>query len=456
VGDDRRFRRGVRVAGISPAVARSMLTVAGATARAVRQSPVSVGLVLTTWLLGLSTRSVLDGPSAGLRANVVFSVADSWTHPLSLLASVFWPTGLRGYLLSSVALLGVGIVVERRLGRAWYAAALVVTQVGALLTVAAAAAAVSMLWAGAGAYVTGLHYGGPWCAVVGAAFAATGGLTALWRRRIRVGGLALLTTGLLYSGGAVAVMTVTAALIGWALGRRWHRRGRPRGTAVAAGGAVGSLQEARTLGALIVAATAAGPLLAALNPAANGPLAVTAYLMAPMRGARADVVAQLCTEAPSSPACTLRGLHLHQGLGTSLLAALPAALLLLAAVGMRRGRRLAWVTAIVLQCVLVVEITAAYLLTLNDGATIPASTAANDEQPSTLLTGLLLPVLVPLTVSLVALALGRDLYTVTEPARAVRRLATRLGALFAAAALGYVALALLVRSQWTPPPSAPP
>ncbi len=64
-------------------------------------------------------------------------------------------------------------------------------------------------------------------------------------------------------------------------------------------------------------------------------------------------------------------------------------LLLLAAVGMRRGRRLAWVTAIVLQCVLVVEITAAYLLTLNDGATIPASTAANDEQPSTLLTGLL-------------------------------------------------------------------
>ena len=96
MGDDRRFRRGVRVAGISPAVARSMLTGAWATARAVRRSPVSVGLVLTTWLLGLSTRSVLDGPSAGLRANVVFSVADSWTHPLSLLASVFWPTGLRG------------------------------------------------------------------------------------------------------------------------------------------------------------------------------------------------------------------------------------------------------------------------------------------------------------------------------------------------------------------------
>ncbi len=433
------------------------LVVAGATAGAVRQAPVSVALVLPTWLLGLGTRSVLDGPSGALRGTVLFSVADSWTHPLSLAVSLFWPTGLRGYLVSSVALLGVGIFVERRLGRARYAAALVVTHVGALLTVAAAAAAVSLLWPGAGAYVTGLHYGGPWCAVVGASFAATGGLTALWRRRIRVGGLASLTTGVLYNGGAVAMMTMTAAVIGWALGRQWHRRGgiigSTSGTAVAAGGAVGSLQEARTLGALIVAATAAGPLLAALNPAANGPLAVTTYLMAPMRGARADVVAQLCAEAPSSPACTLGRLHLHQGLGTSLLAALPAVLLLLAAVGMRRGRRLAWVAAIVLQCVLVVEITAAYLLTLNDGATIPASTTANDEQPSTLLTGLLLPVLVPLTVSLVALVLGRNLYTVAEPARAVRRLAGRLGGLFAAAALSYVAVALLVPSQWTPPPS---
>lgn len=408
--------------------------------RAARHAPVSLGLLTVLWLLALGTGSVLNGPPGRLRAHVLFSGIDPWQHPLSLPLSLFWSTGLRGYVVSTLALLVLGVLTERRLGSARYASTLALTHLGALLVAAVTAAGVMRLLS---LPSVGLEYGGLWCAVIGAVFGATGSMSTLWRRRVRVGGLALLTTTLLYNGGDLALLGLLSALVGLAVTRRRH----PPAWAV---DAVGSVQEARAVGALVVAATAAGPLLAAVNPAASGPFAVTAYLMAPVRGARQDVVTQLCTEAATSPACTLGALHVHQGVGTALLASLPAVLLLVAAAGMRHGRRLAWVIAIVLQCVLVVEVVAAYLLTLSDAATIPATTTATDEQPAALLTGLLLPILVPLTVSLVTLTLGRQFYPVRASRPALRRLAFRLTALLAGATAVYLALGLIVRSQWAP------
>ena len=135
-----------------------------------------------------------------------------------------------------------------------------------------------------------MPYGGPTLGVVGAVLVASATLPTLWRRRVRVGALALFTTMVLFYGGGLAVLLMAAAVAGLVLGRAL------RATRVDAG-PVGSVHEARVLASVIVAATAIGPLLAMLTPVPTGPFSTLGFLVADVRRARPDAVARLPSPA---------------------------------------------------------------------------------------------------------------------------------------------------------------
>lgn len=410
------------------------------------RGPLSLVLVAVLWLVAAGTGSLLRGPHNRLAQATLFEGAQSWRHPLSLLLSAFWAPGLAAYVWSTLALLTLGLFAERRLGTGRYAVALVGTQLVAAVVVAAGAWWVGHLYPYWVRDFMGLRYGGPAAGVVGAVFAATALLPTLWRRRIRVGGLALLATMVLFGGGGVALLLLTSATSGLVLGR-WMS---PPTTFTSP---VGSIHEARTLGALVVGATAVGPLLAALNPTPSGPFAVLGYFIAPVRGVRPDVAAQLCAEASASVGCAVARLHVHPSVGVAVMSMLPAGLVVVAATGLRRGRRSAWVAALLLEGVLAAAVVGNYVGTLTDAGAVPPATTATDEQPLVLLTQLVVPCLVPLTVAIVVLVLGRGLFTVRTPRGASAGLIKHLGWLALGCAVTYVVAGLALNRQWSGGPT---
>lgn len=420
---------------------------AAAFGKAARRSPLTFTVLVMFWVVGASTGSLRRGPRGALRHTVVLESTPSLGHPLTWLASFLWSTNLNGYVWGSLALVALGVFVEHRLGTARYAIALFATHV-----LAAAALAVSSLvlsWAHPGwtrAFLA-IHYGGPTIGVIGATLAASASLPVLWRRRLRAGGLTLFATMALFDGGGVAVLLLAASVIGLLIGRLLVR-------AAARPSPVGSVHEARILTSVIVAATAVGPLLATITPNPTGPFAVLGYLVAGVHGSAPRAVRELCAEGPTSTACAIGRLNLHPSIGVALMACLPALLLLLAAAGLRRGKRGAWVAALTLEGVLAAVAVADYFLTLADAGTVLATMSVTDEQPALLLTRLVLPCVVPLAAAVGVLVFGRDLFTVRSPAGYYRDLARRVAALVAASAAAYVAVGLAVAGQWQTAPTA--
>ena len=415
--------------------------------RGVRQAPLSLALVAALWTVGAGTGSVLHGPPGRLGRATLFDTSHSLDRPLSLVLSLLWAPGLDAYVASTVLLLTLGVFAEQRLGTARYGLAVLGTQVIAVVSLGASTWWLSRVYPDWAQAFLSVRYGGPAVGVVGAVLAASARLPTLWRRRVRVGAVTLLATMVLFDGGGIAVLLLVAALAGLILGRLTHRR-------APAGSPVGSIHESRMLAALIVGATALGPLLAALSPTPTGPFAVLGYLVAPVRGPHPDVVAQLCAETPASLACTVGRLHLAPSLGVVVMAALPSLLLLLAADGIRRGRRMAWVASVALEGALVAVAVANYFLILADASTVPAAVSLADEQPVLLFTQLVLPCVVPVTVAIFVLVLGRGLFTVRAPKGCYRVMGARLAVLAVACAATYVGLGLLVSDQWAGAPSA--
>lgn len=414
--------------------------------RAARKAPLSLSFLVVFWVVGAGTGSVPGGPHGRLGTSTLFEGAASLGHPLSFALSLLWASGVGGYLGGTLALLTLGLFAEQRLGTGRYAVAVVAAHVFAALTLALSASFLGHLyplWTQESLFV---RYGGPTLGLVGAVLAASCSLPTLWRRRLRVGSLALLGTMVLFYGGGVAVLLLVAAVIGLGTGPLLHRaqtRLQP----------VGSIHEARVLAALVVAATALGPLLAAITPAPTGPFAVLGYLVAPVRGARPEVVAQICAEAPASAGCTIGQLHVHPSVGVTVMACLPALLLLVFADGLRRGRRTAWAGALVLEAALAAVAVANYFRTLADAGTVLPNASLSDEAPVSLLTELVLPCLVPVTVTVLVLILGRNLFTVQESRRERRGICGRLGLLALAGAGLYVGVGLVVAGQWRTPPT---
>lgn len=176
----------------------------------------------------------------------------------------------------------------------------------------------------------------PTTPIAGAVMAASALAPTLWRRRVRLVGFAFLALFALYAGDADSWYRLTAAVIGLIVGavlargrerRSWHRS---------------SARETRTLLAMLVAVVGSGPIVALISGGGRGPLSlvVDAYTQYD------DELLAQCGSVAASVCDEQVALLMTRGAGPALLAIVPLVLLLVAAWGLRQGRRAAWVVAV--------------------------------------------------------------------------------------------------------------
>lgn len=408
----------------------------------VKGAPVSSTLLAAVSAVGLANLAVGSGT---LHRN--FTVSIGAFEDLRLWTAVSSGLLVRQpveYIVFVVALALAAAPLERRVGSARFVIAAATTQVlGVFLSlgVARLTELFDKDWG------LRLHNGaalGTSTWIVGVAMVASSQMSTLWRRRLRFGTLALLTTLMLFSGHLQDVITLTSAVVGIALGPVIVGKSA-RGTRLA-----GTRREGRVLIALIVAVSALGPMIAALRPDAIGPFAV---LRDVIRGVPYTVteVRDICAASVADPECRtgMRDLQLG-GIGPKILSLMPSIFLLSLADGLRRGRRFAWRATIVVQMVLLIASVANYA--------IPLIEASNDESifygmESPALYPAIVPFLLPTAVTLLLL-LTRGYFDVGAPRGTYRkcgRSVVKVGVILAAL---YVSLGVLTRYEFDPRPSA--
>ncbi|WNV88395.1 DUF2156 domain-containing protein [Umezawaea sp. Da 62-37] len=395
----------------------------------IRRSPFTSSLVLALWGLGAITGGLVSGPSDELLTDVGFGASSPlWTS----LTSALWCMSLLGYLGTTALLLVFGPIAEREFGSGRTALLFTACQVLGCFAGAAVVrlgAALEWDWL---AFLDGDVAVAPSAGAVGLALAASFRLPALWRRRVRL----LLVVGLLvlalYSGYLEDVLRLAGGLAGLGVGSlAVHRRSAPSAP---------SHEETRVLVALLLAASALGPVVALLAPYANGPLAWFADVLA-VPQPDADAVASYCAEPDLVETCrSLTVQASYDRLPLMVMSVLPALLLIVLAEGLRRGRRFAWWAALVVNLAMagLLGWYVVQLVRLGDGSATPGAVVEYG-----------LPFLLPVVIAVVLL-LTRHHFPLATPAR--RFWAPAGGGLLALSAL-YVGGGYLVRDQFTPSPS---
>lgn len=408
------------------------------------KSPVTLVFLVLFWFLGILTSSILDGPDDPLLPWVSVSVDTLPDYWPALLLSALWANGLAGYVSGTLLALAVGLPAERLLGSRRFLAAAVGTQIiGALAGIGFAAAlrGVFETW---GRELSTDSFVGPVAMICGLAAAASAGMGALWRRRVRLGLYTLLVVLALYSGALRDVMYLGAAAAGglagpYLFGRRPHW---PRSL-------VSSRREARVLVGLLVVATAVGPVIAALNTRAVGPLAVLAYLFTNAETLDPVALANICADPSMQAECRTARLEQSAGPAGFFLAVLPQVLLIVFADGLRRGRRFAWISALILQGLMTLAGAVRTVIFLS-GYTGGVYGVGGSVQPLTLV----LPMLLPLLVFVLLVASGR-LFAVSVPPGTYRRLFLTCATAGVILGAAWVGGGLLLRSGFTPQATLP-
>src|SRR5215472_15758420 len=322
---------------------RRRISPLGLTWRQFRRAPATIGYLAAVWVAGLVTGSIAGGPPHWLSGHVGAGLPSLgqgyWWTPLS---AGLWASGLGGYLAVTAAGLLILAPAERRLGAARTAGALLGCQAAGLLLAAGlvkAAALAREPWLGALAGETAV---GALPGVLGVGFVLSGTLTPLWRRRLRLLLTAAVTISALYLGHLEQVAQACGAAAGLVTMALMYGRARPRARPRA------SAREVRVLVAMLVTVSAAGGLLAALVADPDGPMSLFSYLAA-APGPDPHALTAACPHPGLAAACRgLREQQLYAGWPGAAVRAAPGLLLLLTADGMRRGRRLAWQLAVVI------------------------------------------------------------------------------------------------------------
>ncbi|WP_222598599.1 bifunctional lysylphosphatidylglycerol flippase/synthetase MprF [Lentzea tibetensis] len=304
---------------------------AGAAHRAqqlIRRAPFTAALVLTLWIVGAATGSLVDGP-------VLEEVGFGLSSPLwTALTSMLWCANLLGYLGTTALLLVFGPVAEREFGSLRTAALFVSTHVvGVFLGAGLVRLGVPTGWVWLDYLQTDLAVV-PSAGVVGLALALSFRLPALWRRRVRLLVVIALLVLALYSGYLEDVLRLSGGMAGLVIG--WFAvRSRPAPSAP-------THEETRVLVALLLAASALGPIVVMLSPFPNGPLSWFSDLVA-VSQPDAETIADLCADPEWANECrTMTVQASYDRLPAMMMSVLPALLLLALAEGLRRGRRFAW------------------------------------------------------------------------------------------------------------------
>jgi lysylphosphatidylglycerol synthetase-like protein (DUF2156 family) len=411
--------------------------------RRLRGAPVTVAFVAALWGLGAASGSLLHGPAAGLLAVVGVGVGPlrqaHWWAPLT---SPFWASGLAAYLLSTVVVLLTLPWAEGRLGSRRTAAVMLAIAVGGA---GAGLAVVSLLGVAGGRWADQLATStavGPGAVVLGTLLAASAAMPVLWRRRVRLLLVVALVMMALYSGLLPDVLRLWSGLVGLAVGAVLTRPARTGRGSV-------SRPETRILMALVVAASALGPLIAAIAQTRIGPLSVLRFVFA-SPPPDAATVRQICATGPVEECADLQARVRLSGIGPAIYSVMPVLLLLVTAEGLRRGRRSAWVVGVVLN----LGLAALGLFLAAQTAIVPA------DQRIILGAGthvhgwvaLALPALQPLVVAVV-LATRRSAFGVRAAPGSHRRWFRRILGVAVAASLAYVGGSLVVRDEYDRPPS---
>ncbi len=404
------------------------------TPRVIQRVPVTAGAVLV-----LPATGVLVDPAA-LGTGVGPLAAGRWWTLLTagLVAATPAATVLAVVLVA--ALLGP---VEHRWGSRRTAAALVGGQLLAGLLGTGAIAGLSAVGDRWGRLLAGAVVSGPLPGVLAAVAAASACATPLVRRRVRL----LLGVGavvaVLYSGTAGDVFRLAGVAVGLLAGALLARR---RGAVVEHGRV--SRRESRALVALLVAATAVGPLVAALSRTPDGPWAVVSHLFVSGRPST-GLLRQVCASGNVEDCRVLLARARLTGAGQTLLSVLPVLVQLVLAEGLRRGRRAAWVGAVlvsgaltVVGGVVVVEVLRspgeALLLLATPRAALPV-------------VSLWAPLVAPGAVLVLLLATRRR-FAVPAAAGTARRWTLLAGAGLTLIVAGYLTAGTLLSADWARAP----
>ncbi|WP_293771988.1 phosphatidylglycerol lysyltransferase domain-containing protein [uncultured Corynebacterium sp.] len=370
-----------------------------------KKAPVTVTLVAILWVLFLVDWLVGGVPfvlSSGLTAAslggaVALTLVAVLAYPAErILGSVkYFVTGLIAQLASLPVAVFVARVIER-LG----------------------------LWEWGGTLLRHNHVS-PIGFLVGSAGFASAFMPRLWRRRVRVGILALTLTMVFYSGSFSDLVGATAAVLGVAVGMVATSE-RPRRTA--------SVGEKRVLTALFVGSVAIGPLLVALNPNSRGPFSSVTRLMWASDLSEFQAAAE-CHDSAASQACIdAMDFTRVYGLGPAVANLIPLVIQLVLCFGLLRGRRLAWWVSGVVQ-VLVMAVLLVQLFDFDaDGINLDGVNLA--------------AVIVPWLGCLAVLWSNRGAFGVRESARLVRRAAVRIAFMLVICAAVWIFGAYLLRGDF--------
>jgi lysylphosphatidylglycerol synthetase-like protein (DUF2156 family) len=404
-----------------------------------RRAPATMCYLAAVWVAGLVTGSIAHGPPRWLSGHVGAGLPSLghgyWWTPLS---AGLWASGLGTYLAITVLGLLILAPAEHRMGVTRTFTMLLVSQAAGLLLAAGLIKLAELAhepWLSA---LTGETAVGALPGVLGVGFALSCTLTPLRRRRLRLLLTVAITISVMYIGHLEQVALACGAASGLVAVALTYDRAWPWA------GLRASQHEVRVLVGMLVAVPALGAILATLIASANGPVSLSSLFAT--QGPGPHDLAAICPHAELAVAC--RGLREQQLHGPGMLVqAAPALLLLVCAYGLRRGRRLAWWLAVVINlAVLAVSIWVAYAADFHPSVRIARLDAgARAILPAR--EAMLLPV-----VTLTVLLVTRSRFDQTADRRAVRKLTATLATALSVSFGAFLLLGYLLREHSSPRP----
>ncbi|MBT2384947.1 DUF2156 domain-containing protein [Streptomyces sp. ISL-11] len=404
----------------------------------VRHAPFTLAFLAVLWIVGAVTGSLGDGPGRHRLDRVgvgVTSLAEGrWWTPVS---SLLWCPGIGGYLGATVIVLLLVTPAERRLGVARTAGLLLAGQVlGTLLGVAAVelGSLAGEWWLDSLADDLAVS---PSVGALAVGAVLSYRLTALWRRRTRLAIVAFALVMALYVGHLQGVLRLGGAVAGLAVGAAlYHRTWPPRLRH-------SSHTEARVLVALVVAASAIGPMVAILYKEAYGPFNSFDNLYVSIRPSAREI-ADACA-ASASDCHYVHAIRDFYDSPATVMAVLIPVLLLVLAEGLRRGLRMAWGVAVVVHLAWI----ALFAYWLHDFLTHPKAWGAAAAEEAGYVQAFAEQTLLPVLV-LVLLVVTRARFDLRLPRPAARKLTAVVGGALLLACAAYVGIGYAVRDQYDP------
>ncbi|HWU57509.1 MAG TPA: phosphatidylglycerol lysyltransferase domain-containing protein, partial [Microbacteriaceae bacterium] len=417
--------------------------------RYVRTAPASIGLaviiVITSIITGtMFTPITSSADSLRWAAGISTTInGGMWWTPFTAL---FVPNDVFQVVVCVVLALTLMALAERLLGTVKASIALVGTGViGVIIAVFVQWGAFSIgeLWASSTAVDL---VADPTVGIVGALLAASAFAPGLWRRRIRVIVFAALIMFVLYNGDSDNFYRLIAALLGLMMGAFMTRGpAKPKWRH-------SSHAEARNLIAAILAVTGLGPLTASLSHNGVGPLSFVSTLFAQPD---LDDVLKQCADTVSASCDRQLALASAAGVGPLLLSLVPLALLLVAAIGLRRGRHFAYVLALVVNAALIVL----SFITLGIGDIVPAEplsrsgTGASPTPAIEIVLWIAAVALVPAAMMVILYA-GRRHFRIRTPGPAIRTFVATVVIAFVVLAAAYFVIGMLWLGGYVPDSNA--